>query len=146
MNEQVGSDIAMKNAFKILAIIVFLTAATPALPRDGDESVGVWRNAQNSVHLEAHHCGEGMCGKVIWANDKALADARSGGTENLLGTELFREFRRDAKGNWHGKVFVPDLNRTFSGTVVLLDHITLKGTGCLIGGIGCKSQMLTRIE
>jgi hypothetical protein len=37
------------------------------------------------------------------------------------------------------------LNRTFSGTIVLVDRNTPKGAGCLVGRILCKSRVLVRI-
>ncbi len=87
-----------------------------------------------------------MCGTVIWANDKAKADAKRGGTETLVGLQLFRDFHRESEGHWRGKVFVPDIGKTFSGTVVFLDENTIVGSGCLFGRIGCKSQTWTRID
>ena len=43
-------------------------------------------------------------------------------------------------------VYVPDINKTFSGTVTVVNDNTLTGKGCLIGGIGCKSQTWTRVK
>lgn len=137
----------MKLSMRTLLLAPLLLAGgASAAGRDGDAALGLWRNGSNSVHLEAHHCGDSMCGKVVWASDKAIADARRGGTPNLIGLDLFHGFRKDRKGNWRGKVFVPDLNRTFSGTVVMLDANTLRGTGCTLGGLICKSQTLRRIR
>lgn len=121
-------------------------AAAPPPVSAGDESSGVWRNHGNSVHLQAYHCGDSMCGKVVWASDKAIADARRGGSPNLIGMNLFHDFRLGRDGKWRGKVFVPDINKTFSGTVELVDRNTLKGSGCVLGGLICKSETLTRIE
>lgn len=111
-----------------------------------DRSLGVWKNPQNSVHVRSYHCGDSMCGVVVWASDKAKADAKRGGTANLIGFELFRNFSRDKKGNWWGKVFVPDIAKTVSGSIVVIDPDTLKGSGCLIGRVGCKSQTWKRIS
>lgn len=130
----------------VLLATLFGIAAAPSPFRDGDESLGTWRNHSNSVHLRSYHCGDSMCGKVIWASEKAIADAARGGSPNLVGMDLFHDFKLGRDGKWHGKVFVPDINKTFSGTVVLLDPKTLKGTGCVLGGLICKSQTLTRIE
>ena len=121
-------------------------AATPSRAQEGDRSVGKWSNPQNSVHVQSHHCGTSMCGTVVWANDKAQADARRGGTEALVGLQLFRDFRKDKTGSWRGKVFVPDINKTLSGSIKVIDTDTLKGSGCLVGRIGCKSQIWTRIQ
>ena len=128
----------------ILAAIAGLLLASPgtSLP-----TPKVWANPSNSVHIRSHPCGEqAMCGTVVWASDKAKADAARGGTKTLVGTQLFRNFRLIRPGVWKGKVFVPDINKTFSGTVTLLGTDKLVGRGCLALGIGCKSQTWTRIE
>lgn len=114
-----------------------------ALPQQREETV--WRNPQNSVHVRVHPCGQGFCGTVIWANEKAKADAARGGTPNLVGTQLFRDFRVTAPNVWTGKVFVPDLRRVFTGTGSLVDRNTLVARGCLTKNFVCKSQTWTRI-
>ena len=86
------------------------------------------------------------CATVIWANDKAKADSARGGTKNLVGTELFRDFRQVSAKVWKGKVFVPDLNAVFSGTATVKDQDTIVARGCLFGNFGCKSQAWTRVN
>jgi uncharacterized protein (DUF2147 family) len=110
-----------------------------------DAPVGIWRNPKNSVHVRMQTCGTNICGIVVWANAKALADAREGGTPSLIGTQLFREFRQTSPGSWSGRVFIPDLGRIFSARMKALDAKTIKGSGCLIGGFICKSQVWKRI-
>lgn len=105
----------------------------------------VWRNPSNSVHVRIHVCGASRCGTVIWANDKAMADSARGGTPNLVGTQLFRDFREVSPKVWKGKVFVPDLNHVFSGTGIVKDSNTIVARGCLTGNFGCKSQTWTRV-
>ena len=106
----------------------------------------VWRNPSNSVHVRIHQCGKSRCGTVVWANEKARADSARGGTSNLVGTELFREFREVSPKVWKGKVFVPDLNKVFTGTGTVKDQDTVVARGCLIGSIGCKSQTWKRLR
>jgi len=64
----------------------------------------------------------------------------------LVGTELFREFREVSPKVWKGKVFVPDVNRVFSGTGTVKDKDTIVARGCLIGNMGCKSQVWKRVN
>lgn len=105
-----------------------------------------WRNPKDSVRIRLTPCGqERVCGTVIWASDKAKADARKGGTENLVGLDLFREFRRVSPGRYKGRVFVPDLNRTFSGQMQIQGD-SMIGKGCVLGGLFCKQQVWTRIS
>jgi uncharacterized protein (DUF2147 family) len=128
-----------------LLILVGLAAVTPACAGQDDSVVGTWRNMRNTMHIQMYHCGPSICGKVVWASNEAVADAQRGGSGNPIGTQVFRDFQKDARGNWRGRVFVPDLNKTFSGTMVIVDPNTLKGSGCLIGQFLCKAKVLVRI-
>ena len=121
-----------------------LTVATSAPVRAAEDIV--LRNPSNSVHVRIHACGKGRCGTVVWANAKAKADSARGGTPNLVGTELFREFREVSPKVWKGKVFVPDMNRVFTGTGTVNDRNTVVAKGCLVGGFGCKSQTWVRVR
>ena len=131
---------------RFLPLIAAVVAFLPATAHAADRSFGVWKNPSGSVHVRAEPCGDKMCGTVVWANDKAIADARRGGTDNLIGLQLFRGFVHEKPGLWRGKVYVPDIAKTFSGTVSVIDRNTLKGAGCLLGRFGCKSQLWTRIS
>lgn len=86
-----------------------------------------------------------MCGIVVWANEKAKADARKGGVDPLIGARLFRDFSQTRPDTWRGKVFVPDIGKTFSGTITIVDADTIRADGCLIGRIGCRSQSWSRV-
>ena len=135
--------------FKLLAIL--LIAAPVAAPALADEPVAPpiateWRNPSNSVHVRIDRCDGRLCGTVTWASAKAQADARKGGTQNLIGTRLFRDLEPAGVGKWRGKVFVPDIRRTFSGTISFADPNTMVGKGCVLFGVICKSQTWKRIS
>ena len=128
----------------IAAASALLVPGGALAQQDGKDNV--WRNPQNSVHVWVHPCGKSRCGTVVWANDKAKADSARGGTPNLVGTELFRDFKEVSPKVWKGKVFVPDLNKVFTGTGTIKDSNTVVARGCLIAGMGCKSQTWTRVR
>ena len=136
----------MKSFLVVLAAIAGLTAvATPASAQDAPFTYGVWRNPKNTVHVEIKPCGGGRaCGNVVWANDDAKADARKGGTPTLIGLQLLRDFQLQKNGSWKGRVFVPDLNMTLSGTADFPDPTTMKAKGCLL--LFCKSQTWRRVD
>lgn len=125
---------------------VIVMGITPSAALAADKSFGTWRNPKNSVHVRARPCGKEMCGVVVWANAKAKADAARGGTENLVGSALFQGFVQEKPGIWRGKVFVPDIGKTFSGTISMIDDNHAEGKGCLLGRVGCKSQIWTRLK
>jgi uncharacterized protein (DUF2147 family) len=126
----------------LAAAAVSPAAAQPFRPTEET----VWRNPQNSVHVRVHPCGQSMCGTVIWANDKAKADSARGGTPQLVGAQLFRDFHLTGADRWTGRIFVPDMNRVFTGTGTLKDANTLIARGCLAKNFGCKSQTWTRVD
>ena len=128
----------------LAATAAFIFTPSAALAQVGQDLV--LRNPQNSVHVRIHPCGKTRCGTVVWANAKAKADSARGGTPNLVGTELFREFREVSPKVWKGKVFVPDINRVFTGTGTIKDKDTIVARGCLLGKIGCKSEVWKRVK
>jgi uncharacterized protein (DUF2147 family) len=134
----------IKSASLAVAAALMLGPVPALAQRSGQDNV--FRNPSNSVHVRIHPCGKGRCGTVVWANDKAKADSARGGTRNLIGTALFKEFREISPKVWKGKVFVPDLNKVFSGTGTIKDQNTIVARGCLIAGMGCKSQTWTRVR
>lgn len=77
--------------------------------------VGTWRNPSGSVRIAIRPCGPNLCGTVVAASDKAKADAARGGTPNLIGSRLFDGLTPAGPNRWTGRVFVPDLNRSFNG-------------------------------
>ena len=136
--------IAIKMAVSAAAS-AWLVSAPAAFAQQAAQDI-VLRNPSNSVHVRIHQCGKTRCGTVVWANEKAKKDSARGGTPNLVGTELFREFREVSPKVWKGKVFVPDLNKVFTGTGTVKDQNNVVARGCLFAGIGCKSQTWTRVH
>jgi uncharacterized protein (DUF2147 family) len=135
--------------FRALAAAALLaaTAAGAAAEAAGPaQPTGVWRNPRNSVHVRIQPCGANMCGTVVWANERAQEKARQGGTARLVGTQLFREFRRESPTSWAGRVFVPDRGRTFSGTLRLVGTNQIVARGCLLGRLLCRSQTWSRVS
>lgn len=121
--------------------------AAVAPPRIDLGSVqGAWRNQKNTVHIRTYACGEEVCGEVTWATPEAEQDARRGGTQQLRGTQIFREFRPVGDGGYRGKVFVPDMNRTFAGHLSVTPDDKLQGKGCILGGLICKTSIWVRLQ
>lgn len=118
-------------------------AADPARPGD---IYGVWRNPKGSVHIEIKPCENRTCGYVVWANAEARADVKKKNNQDLVGMQLLRDFKASDENEWKGRVFVPDLDMTFSGQVRLLDRLSLRAKGCLLPNFLCKSQTWTRVD
>jgi uncharacterized protein (DUF2147 family) len=124
----------------LLSFSAVITAAD-----QGRELTGAWRNPKDSVHVEIARCGQAMCGVVVWASEKAKTDAREGGTDALIGINLLRDFVSAGDGRWRGKVFVPDLGKTVTGTVEMVDADTFRARSCALA-VFCKTQLWRRVR
>lgn len=125
----------------------FVALATLAGTADAQtRPTGVWRNPANSMHVRIQPCGRDMCGTVVWASERAQQRARERGTPNLVGAQLFRQLRPGSGGSWSGQVYVPNLQRTVSGTLRVRSPNAVEASGCAMGGLVCRSQTWTRIS
>lgn len=120
--------------------------ATPAAAAQAPQPAGLWLSPHHDVAVRTAPCGDRLCGWVVWASATAQADARAGGTDRLIGTELLEDYSADGRGAWSGTVFVPDMGRRFSSRIELPAADRLQIRGCLLGGMLCRTQMWTRIE
>lgn len=111
-----------------------------------DPAVGLWTNPKGSLQVRTRRCGEQLCATVVGASPAAMAKAQKAGVADLIGTELFSDFRPDGGGDWAGTLFVPDKGRRVSSTLQTNQGRSVKVSGCLIGRFLCKSQTWNRID
>jgi uncharacterized protein (DUF2147 family) len=128
-----------------LGILSAVVSASGAQGAEPGSIHGTWENPTGDVRVITQPCGDNLCGKVSWASDLAKRDAAAGGTPNLVGTSLLRDYRLTKPGHWKGRVFVPDLGDTYYSKIVQLDHRRIKISGCILGGLLCKSQIWKKI-
>ncbi|MCY7271688.1 MAG: DUF2147 domain-containing protein [Sphingomonas bacterium] len=107
---------------------------------------GRWKNPSGSVIVSIAACGEAYCGTVTSASDGAKADAKRGGTEALVGTQLMTGFKAARSGKWRGRLFIPDLNHRSKAELRMIGAGQLKVTGCMVGRMICKSQIWTKAD
>ena len=124
----------------MLLTAMLLVASDPAA------LTGRWRNPSGSVTVLIEPCGDALCGTVAAASDRARADARRGGTANLVGTRLMTGFKPAGSDKWRGRMFVPDINHRSKAELRIVGPSRLKVTGCMVGRMICKSQIWTRAD
>ena len=115
-------------------------AAASAAPLEGR-----WANPKRSVVVQVSQCGNAYCGTVIRASDKAKANARKGGTPNLIGTRILSGLKPAGNNRYKGKVFVPKRNIFASATVRQVGANVMEVEGCVVGGLLCDEQRWTRV-
>jgi uncharacterized protein (DUF2147 family) len=124
-----------------LSVEVLASAGPPhAFPE------GLWSNPHDSVVVQTGECGGKLCGWVIWASERAKADASEKGTRNLVGTELLQNYRPDGPDRWSGTVYVPDTGGRFASEITQLSPTRLQIRGCILHRLLCKSQIWTHVD
>ncbi len=135
----------MVSRITIAIAAAFAAFAGQAATAQGPGVEGVWSNPKGSVQVKTGACGDKLCGVVVYASQKAQADAKKAGAEPLIGTTLLRGYRANGAAQWAGQVYVPDRKASYYSTIQLVDAQTLKVSGCILGGLICKSQIWHRV-
>ena len=125
------------------AIATTVAMAFAAASSSSGSIEGQWFNPQRTVLIRLAPCGEAMCGTVTWAAERAQKAARKG-ADTLVGARLLNDFRQSGNGQWKGTVFVPDMDLRVGGKIRVVDDNRLRVSGCILGGMMCRSQVWTR--
>ena len=127
-------------------ILVFLAAlaglATPTAAQPSPFE-GHWANPKRSMIVNVSRCGGNYCAVVVKASAKAQANARKGGTEHFIGTEILR-VRPTGDGVFKGKAFDPESNMHVSATVTMVAPGVMDLKGCALLGLVCEQQRWTK--
>ncbi len=133
-------------AVAMAAVAVAVAGAPASAAMRTDAVIGRWSNPKGTLAVQTGPCADGgLCGRIVWASAQALADARDAGVSNLVGTQLLQGYRPAGRGGWAGRVYVPDMGRSFSSRIRQTSSGTLAISGCLVGGFLCKSQVWHRV-
>jgi uncharacterized protein (DUF2147 family) len=124
----------MKIVRVLLALTAFLLTTSPCL---ADDVLGTWSRDNGAVHVKFDTCGDAICGNIAWLKPGADTKAK-------VGQRLFFDMRPDGTNSWTGKAVNPDNGSIYSGKM-FIEGSTLSTSGCIIGGLICKSANWRRV-
>jgi uncharacterized protein (DUF2147 family) len=87
-------------------------------------------------------CGNGPCGTVVWATDKAKKDSGKS-VDQLVGTQLLTGLQQRKDGSWIGSLFIPDKKMRVTAKIERIAPDRLKVSGCAAGKALCRSSIWT---
>jgi uncharacterized protein (DUF2147 family) len=123
------------NAVRLcLALTAFLLITSPGL---ADDVLGTWSRDNGALHVKFETCGDAICGNIAWLNSGSDTKAK-------VGQRLFYDMRPDGTNSWTGKAVNPDNGSIYSGKMSI-EGSTLSTSGCIIGGLICKSANWRRV-
>jgi uncharacterized protein (DUF2147 family) len=138
-----GEGIQLMVRFFVAAAAALALTASPAAAQSNIE--GHWTNPKHSTLVRVARCdGGSYCAVVLKASAKAQANARKGGTEHFIGTEILR-VHDNGGGLYKGKAFDPESNMHVPATVRFVDASTIEIQGCALFVI-CRTQRWTKVD
>jgi uncharacterized protein (DUF2147 family) len=99
------------------------------------EAAGVWTRDDGAARIQFSSCGAALCGAIVWL--------KSASSKAHVGQQVFFDMARADQNSWTGKAFNPEDGKTYSGKMVLTGK-KLKTSGCMLGGLICKTVLWRR--
>ncbi|MFC0283227.1 DUF2147 domain-containing protein [Camelimonas abortus] len=131
------------------AVLGLAAAGAPARAQDPAAVAGVWLTESGDTRVRMQKCGDTWCGVIVWTRigdrdvnnqDPTLRNRPLVGLQMITGTP------DPASGGFSGKLYNLLDGKTYSGKLQLTGPNTLKLTGCVLGGLICRSQTWTRVR
>lgn len=105
---------------------------------------GVWRT-QKGWKVKMYKCGGSYCGKVVGGTtakdvknpNKALRSRR------MVGVRMVWGMKKSGSG-YSGKLYNPNDGKTYTGKISKISGSSMRLSGCVFGGLICKSQTWRR--
>lgn len=118
--------------------------ATPVAAQDVN---GVWQTEAGDtggfLHVTIAPCGDKTCGTIRTAFD---GDQAAITNYEHLGKQLIWDMTADGAGKWtSGSIWAPDRNKTYRSKMAISGDV-LKVSGCVAGGLICRSQNWVRVK
>ncbi len=131
-------------ALMLASLAPAVVYAQPSGSQPGANVSGVWANPHGTLKVEVGNCSKLLCAWVVEASPHQQSAAQKTGTATLIGMNLLQDVKQTSAGSWQGKIFVPERGASYFTKIRQLGPNELKVSGCLLGGLICKSEVWRR--
>lgn len=141
-------DIILSLNTHLLKVVLILTLPVLLLfsataSAQASSVLGVWVTEKSekgaSMAVEIFECGERLCGKAV--------DVFNAENRDSVGLEIIKNMRKKTDTSFNkGKIYAPDTKKWYKSKMSLKGDNKLKVSGCVLGGVICRSQTWTRQE
>lgn len=119
-------------AFTLAAAVL----ASAIVPAAADITSGIWLRDDGAAKVRVQRCGEALCAVNVWI--------KSPGDEKV-GDRLVLQVEPRGPGRLEGPAFDPQRNLRFSSRITYSDT-TMTTSGCILGGLLCRSVNWTKVS
>jgi uncharacterized protein (DUF2147 family) len=117
-------------ASTVLATVAFASGASAQ-----ESAKGNWQRGDGVARVVVSSCGEGLCMKNTWIKP---------GSSEKVGEYLVLNVKPVGDGVWKGSGRDPQRNVNFSAEMKVAGN-SMTTSGCVVGGIVCRSTQWTRL-
>ena len=130
-----------------LALALLLTVGMAGAAGAQDVS-GTWLTESGTSRVRISPCGGARCGTIVWTQGDAR-DAKNPNpafqSRSLVGVRMISDARLEG-ASWTGQLYNPLDGRTYTGKMRLKSAGELELSGCVLGGLICRSQTWSRVN
>jgi uncharacterized protein (DUF2147 family) len=134
---------------RILAVLVGLLLVGLAEPAAAAAPDGTWLSQSGATKVRIAPCGGGYCGTIVWVKGPETKDVKNPDAAKrdraLIGVQLIYNMTADGDG-YSGKLYDYTSGKTYSGKLKTDGGSQLRLSGCVFGGIICRSETWTRVN
>jgi uncharacterized protein (DUF2147 family) len=115
------------------------------------DPAGFWQSETGRSRYQVRHCGPGICVKIVWiVEGPEVRDVNNPDPavrhRRVMGIDIASNFAPDGPNRWKGSLYNFKNGKTYDGYAALADRNRLEVAGCVLGGILCIRQNLSRRE
>lgn len=124
-------------------IVIALALALTGTVAAADPIEGVWQTQPDEgsfAHVTIAPCGGAFCGTI----SRTFQGTKEYQSPNL-GRQIVIDMAPQGSGNYAGKVWRPANNKVYNGKASV-QGARMSLSGCVAGGLICKSQTWARVQ
>ncbi|QFU16256.1 DUF2147 domain-containing protein [Microvirga thermotolerans] len=131
----------------LAATLGLAVLAGPALAQSADPS-GIYLSESKETRVRVAKCGNAYCGTIVSvqgeAKDVNNPDPNLRG-RNLVGVQMITDIRPSGDG-FTGQLYNYKDGKTYTGKMSFKGGNAMQLSGCILGGLICRSQTWTKIN
>lgn len=127
------------------AVLATALVATPALAQ---EPIGTFASQTGDTRVRFAPCGNQICGTIVSVRGQTRDEKNENASlrnRNLVGVRMIT--MRPAGANaWQGTLYNFQDGKTYNGRMSMPSANSMSLSGCVLGGLICRSQTWTRVN
>ncbi len=118
----------------------------PAHAQAADPS-GTWLTQSGDTRVRIARCGVAYCGTIVSSTHKTDENNPDPKLRNrsIIGVQMISDIKPSGDG-YSGQLYNPQDGKTYVGKLKVTAPNTLLLSGCILGGLICKSQSWSRVK